>query len=294
MFLLTLLVTLLASLNSNAAVLPRQSNCVSQSQPNPIAAQYPNEVTGTINGTFSIIPIPYAQARALVPPQFKILTKAYQTLIPQLNGAYPLLLLAVFDSGIQSSGITIPNFSRATLNLPFVDLLNDGHSSFRYQLGNALNSPLAVAGASIYGPPAGELATFNPPCNAYASTGGPNGEIRYTGYDAVSSKQIANTLFHNQQGNPFSVDVFKNLTNQPIGNALLCDQFISFFNTSITQGQFAPVSVRGTVNIAQPLYPLGNQTFQGIWGYKADLAFLERNAQSCAKFANYQGTGPGD
>lgn len=87
---LTLLILLLAAFSSNAALLPRQVNCVTQSQPNPIAAQYPNEVTGAINGTFSVIPIPYAQARSLVPAQFKILTKAYETLMPELNGAYPV------------------------------------------------------------------------------------------------------------------------------------------------------------------------------------------------------------
>lgn len=88
--LLTLLTTLLAALSSNAAILPRQAGCVTQSQPDLIAAQYPNEVTGTINGTFAVIPIPYAQARALVPSQFKILTRAYETLMPGLNGAYPV------------------------------------------------------------------------------------------------------------------------------------------------------------------------------------------------------------
>lgn len=96
------------------------------------------------------------------------------------------------------------------------------------------------------------------------------------------------------QGNPWSVDVFKNLTNQPIGNGVVCDQFVSFWNTSITQGQYAPVSVQGNVTVAKPLYPPGNQTFSGVWGYKADLAFLERNGQSCGKYANYQGTGSGD
>lgn len=102
---LTLLVTLVTALSSNAALFPRQANCVTQSQPNPIAAQYPNEVTGTINGTFSVIPIPYAQARSLVPAKFGILTKAYETLMPELKGAYPVGILSPPPFPLQPSSL---------------------------------------------------------------------------------------------------------------------------------------------------------------------------------------------
>lgn len=60
------------------------------SQPNPIASQYPNSATGTINGTVAIIPIPYAQARSIVPAQYPILTKQYEKLMPGLKGMYPV------------------------------------------------------------------------------------------------------------------------------------------------------------------------------------------------------------
>ena len=69
-----------------------QDGCTAkESQPNPIAAQYPNSATGTINGTVSIIPIPYAMARSIVPKQYPILTKAYEKIMPQLGkGNYPV------------------------------------------------------------------------------------------------------------------------------------------------------------------------------------------------------------
>ena len=63
----------------------------SESQPNPIANQYPNDVTGTFNSSLYVVPIPYAQARAIVPAKYGILTdqvkevwKDYQ------NGLYPV------------------------------------------------------------------------------------------------------------------------------------------------------------------------------------------------------------
>jgi hypothetical protein len=77
--------------------MPSVSACVAkQSQPNPIASQYPNSATGTINGTVAIIPIPYAQARSIVPSQYPILKKAYEKLMPGLNGMYPVSFFEPF------------------------------------------------------------------------------------------------------------------------------------------------------------------------------------------------------
>ena len=73
--------------------------CVAKdSQPNPIASQYPNSATGTINGTVSIIPIPYAQARSIIPSTYPILTKAYEQLMPGLaTGMYPVSRWTLFQ-----------------------------------------------------------------------------------------------------------------------------------------------------------------------------------------------------
>lgn len=53
----------------------------SESSPNPISSLYPNNVTGTINSTLSVVPIPYTLARSIIPAQYGILTKAYHSLL---------------------------------------------------------------------------------------------------------------------------------------------------------------------------------------------------------------------
>ena len=63
----------------------------SQSSPNPIASQYPNSVTGTINGTVAVVPISYELARSIIPPQYGILKKAYESSLPGFPAdSYPV------------------------------------------------------------------------------------------------------------------------------------------------------------------------------------------------------------
>lgn len=52
------------------------------SAPNPIGTLYPTSVTGTINGTIAVVPIPYSLARAIIPSQYGILKKAYKSALP--------------------------------------------------------------------------------------------------------------------------------------------------------------------------------------------------------------------
>jgi hypothetical protein len=59
------------------AVLVSRS-CQTQSQPNPIVNEYPGQVTGTINGTTAIVPIPYDVARSMIPAEYGILRQAYE------------------------------------------------------------------------------------------------------------------------------------------------------------------------------------------------------------------------
>jgi cellobiose-specific phosphotransferase system component IIC len=64
------------------AVIERTEASSSKSSPNPIASLYPYNVTGTINSTISVVPIPYKLARSIIPSQHGILTKAYDELLP--------------------------------------------------------------------------------------------------------------------------------------------------------------------------------------------------------------------
>jgi len=76
-----------------ATVITRQDvkNGSVESGPNPIGQQYPFSATGTINGTLSILPIPYSLARSIVPKKYGILKHAYQSLIPGFpRESYPV------------------------------------------------------------------------------------------------------------------------------------------------------------------------------------------------------------
>jgi hypothetical protein len=86
-FLAFLFVCLLGSIataipTTTNAVIERTEASSSESSPNPIASLYPFNVTGTINSTISVVPIPYKLARSIIPSQYGILTKAYEELLP--------------------------------------------------------------------------------------------------------------------------------------------------------------------------------------------------------------------
>lgn len=86
--------------------------CQTFDQPNPIASLYPNNATGTLNGTVSVLPIPLDLARKLIPSQYRILEHAYRHLLPSLpEGMYPAVLQALHDHEVQAFGYKIPDFT---------------------------------------------------------------------------------------------------------------------------------------------------------------------------------------
>ena len=86
--------------------------CTSVDQPNPIAARYPRNCTGTLNGTVSMVPIPLALARQVIPPQYGILEHAYRALLPSFpEGMYPAIVQALHDHEVQAFGYRIADFS---------------------------------------------------------------------------------------------------------------------------------------------------------------------------------------
>lgn len=88
------------------------SVCESKDQPNPIASIYPNNATGVLNGTISVVPISLDVARQLIPPQYRILEHAYRHLLPSFpKNMYPAVVQAVHDHDIQASGFKVPDFS---------------------------------------------------------------------------------------------------------------------------------------------------------------------------------------
>jgi hypothetical protein len=102
--LIALISTVLASDTSNV--------CRTSSLPNPIASQYYANITGTINGTLAVLPIPYAMARRIIPAQYEILTHQYRNMMPDLpRDMYPALLQAVYDHDIRYMDYKMPDFS---------------------------------------------------------------------------------------------------------------------------------------------------------------------------------------
>ena len=78
-----LLLALSSGILANASSIRRQLKTTSAySSPNPIHLQYSGNVTATINGTLSLLPIPLSLAQSLIPSQYGILTAAYQSLLP--------------------------------------------------------------------------------------------------------------------------------------------------------------------------------------------------------------------
>ena len=91
---------------------PAADVCPTHDQPNPIAHMYPNNATGVLNGTVSLLPIPLALARQLIPPQYRILEHAYRALLPAFpTDMYPAVLQAMHDHEVQAFGYKIADFS---------------------------------------------------------------------------------------------------------------------------------------------------------------------------------------
>lgn len=96
----------------SAALASAEQTCTSQSQSNPIASQYPSDITGTLNGTLAILPIPLALARSIIPSKYRILTNAYRSLLPGFaEDMYPALLQVVHDHDVRYGEYRLADFS---------------------------------------------------------------------------------------------------------------------------------------------------------------------------------------
>ena len=66
-------------------------NNESESQPNPIAKDFPTQITGSINATNLIIPIDYRTARSAIPAKYPILNDQIREYWPDWKpGKYPV------------------------------------------------------------------------------------------------------------------------------------------------------------------------------------------------------------
>jgi hypothetical protein len=189
---------------------------------------------------------------------------------------------------------------RASIEFPFIDLLHDGSTSFRYLPAIFLTaaSGMAIQGAKAYGTqvyPAG----FDPPCNAYEfSSSSHHPESTYFTAKAENNTALIETLFRTnmlEKPEEFPMQFFVNATNQPIfADGLSCDMYTTFWNTTLAQGANAPVPVSGTVRARFSVFDKALDK-EMIWadavGVRVDLSFIEHGPISCEGLKGYSGPG---
>jgi len=195
----------------------------------------------------------------------------------------------------------INDFSSLRLTFPFIDLLNDNSTCFKYTSYIYLppTVPLATAGAETYGitflP-----ATFDPADASYAPSSPGRGDCIFSVYPNASQHlrlpPAASVCFQpTSEAHALPLAFYRNVTNQPTfgNNTAICDNLIRFWNTSVTTGQNEPQHLLGAVTLSPPL--VGEETvWRGVKGIRATEAFLENNDVPCAMLRGYGGTGEGD
>ncbi|KAH7119717.1 hypothetical protein B0J11DRAFT_67115 [Dendryphion nanum] len=268
-------------------------SCSTYDQPNPIASLYPGNATGTLNGTIAIIPISLMLARQLIPPQYGILEHAYRALLPSFPaGMYPAIVEAVHDHEVQAFGYKVPDFSRTGVAFPFVDLLNDNHTSFKWapSLLMSAGHDIGLKGAMDYGTNTFP-AIFEPSCDAYKHVH--NSKKPGTTYFSAKSQgpntASLTTLFSSVEEEMFPLEFFKNFTNQPtFADGKTCDNMIRLFDTSVTTAPNRIEHVKGTVRIHMPPFAEA-QEWTNAYGLRMDTAFIENNYLPCENFRGYSG-----
>lgn len=90
------------------------------------------------------------------------------------------------DHDIRQSSIGIPDFTSVRINFPFIDVLHDGYSTFRYAPLNFLDplAIVAVLGSALYGTQV-VPSRFDPENgDSYAFVPGSTAEIYFDAYPA--------------------------------------------------------------------------------------------------------------
>lgn len=179
------------------------AGCVSQTAANPIWKDHFTGVTGVINETISVLPIPYTLARSIIPAKYDILP-TYKDLLPPAvwpEDKYPLVLETRIDHDVRSLGINAADFSSVRLLFPFVDRVADGKSAFTYAPTIILSSSIvAEVFSTLYGEKV-IVSTFEPECDAYA---GGDGKTTYTATSIKQGAASVNIQYSNlQDGGPY-------------------------------------------------------------------------------------------
>ncbi|CAK7209528.1 hypothetical protein SBRCBS47491_000474 [Sporothrix bragantina] len=296
-----LAIVVAASTLSSSSFRPSQQ-CTPHDQPNPIAQVYPMNATGLLNATLAVIPIPLATARTIVPAKWPILVHVYEALFASLGvpfpaDHYPLFVQAGLDHDIQLAAynMSIPDFQRAGYEFPFVDLLGDNYTSFRWaphQIITASNSG-AVVGSRAYGTDVTPVDAFEPACDAYQKNGDET-VFKGTASESQVSMALAFKALPSTPSSGFPLDLFRNMTNQPsFANGSVCDNQIRLFDSAYFWGTkdaaLLPRPVMGSVQSTDFAPLTGKQNFQGVYGWQISTPFTENNYLNCGSFQGYDG-----
>lgn len=88
--------------------------CTVEGKPNPISSNHPADISGNLNGTAMIVPIPLSQARAAVPAEYGLLESQWRRWLPDFpQGMYPMLAVGVYDHDLRfpAYNMSPPDFS---------------------------------------------------------------------------------------------------------------------------------------------------------------------------------------
>jgi hypothetical protein len=151
---------------------------------------------------------------------------------------------------------------------------------------------MALQGAGEYGTTV-YPSTFDPECNAYEhhESGGTYLKVKST---VEGEEMFIDTLFSEAKAtsaelSQFPMQFFVNTTNQPsFADGKICDEYIRFYDTSLSKGEFAAVPVRGTVRMKMNLFDK-EMTWPNALGVRVDSAFIENHMVSCEGLRGYTG-----
>lgn len=182
---------------------------------------------------------------------------------------------------------------RVGFEFPFLDLLGDGYSSFRWAPQQLITADhmIALQGSRDYGTVVSP-AEWDPPCDAYRAL--PNGNNFFRGKSRNSGEfvEVEMARLSDVALNPYPLDFFKNITNQPtFANASTCDNMIRWFNTSMSVGEFAPRPVLGRIRANAFPYEGVEKEWTDVFGVQVATPFIENNYLDCQTMKGYVGTG---
>ncbi|KAI0376613.1 hypothetical protein F5Y04DRAFT_199330 [Hypomontagnella monticulosa] len=276
LFYVLIFIAIRGAASSQDVLPPSESTCVSRDARNQHAQQYPELVSGNLNGTTLIVPISLDTARRLIPTEYAIVEKAYRTLLPSFpDGMYPMVAQIVHDHDIQvfAYNMSLSDFTRASFEFPFLDIFGDGYTSFRWTGTSMISASntLAIEGAEGYGMTV-HPASFNPPCDAYKALPGGAMYASSRSSNETRSKFMTLETRPSLRDVPYPLSFIQNVTNQPVfSDTKVCDYYLRLFNSTLADTA-TPVVGKVSANL-EPFS--GPQSWNGIYGWRVATPFLE-------------------